>query len=129
MARTDEVPTAPPRLVPVADRRNWLEQLLSGAAGRRQEVPVEIKDVLTLREVIDYFVVGYSRNAQVHGGVLFRMPQRRGHEVFLAFIDGDDLPVLDGEGRIIGRQVHAGQVDAELSSCLGPTGLVVFRQP
>lgn len=92
-------------------------------------------DVLTMREVIRYFVEERPADPAIdHGALLirrgFRSPapiNRRVTLCFQVFLDADHMPRQSPDGEVYGRAMVVKRFDAELKAHLADHDLVIFQ--
>jgi hypothetical protein len=92
-------------------------------------------DVLTMREVIRYFVEERPADPTIdHGALLirrrFRSPapiNRRVTLCFQVFVDANHVPCHSPDGEIYGRAMVVGRFDAELEAHLANQDLAIFQ--
>ena len=95
-----------------------------GAAQTPRPIPVE---VLTMREVVRYFVEERPIDPGVDHGALLVRRKRRRILCFQVFLDPADAPSIGPDGEVYGRMLRVGGFDAELGERVAAgRGLVLF---
>jgi hypothetical protein len=111
-------------------------QMLRSLAHEIAKVPRPISvDVLTMREIIRYFVEERPADRAIdHGALLirrgFRTPgpiNRRVTLCFQVFLDANHVPCQGPDGEVYGRAMVVRRFDAELKAHLMNHDLVIFQ--
>jgi hypothetical protein len=111
-------------------------QMVRSLAHEVAKVPRPIGvDLLTMREVIRYFVEERPPDRAIdHGALLIRRGfrsrgpiNRRVTLCFQVFLDADHVPCQSSDGEVYGRAMVVRRFDAELEAYLAGQDLVVFQ--
>lgn len=95
-----------------------------GLAGKPTPIPVQ---VLTMREVVRYFVEERPIDPDVDHGALLVRRKRRRTLCFQVFLDAAEKPCVGLSGEVYGRMLRVGEFDPELGELVAAgQGLVLF---
>jgi hypothetical protein len=107
----------------------WLFRKIWRAVRGPGKPRVARTDMLSFREVVQYFKENRPDDSRIVAGALLRQRGNRRTRYVHVFLDDADRPVADGKGVPYGRVVRAAQEDDELAAAFGRSDndLVVFR--
>jgi hypothetical protein len=84
-------------------------------------------ELLTLAEVVAYFVERHPGEPGIQSGAVLRGHHPRGYLVFQVFLDADHDICLDDFGNPHGRRLVARRLDEELSAMFSDTDVLLFN--
>lgn len=121
-ADAGRVPASP------APKTNGKAEGLSSVVGLRNRVrPTENIALLTLRDVVDYFVTHRPRDERVCKGALVVSGAKGKQTVDQLFLDARNEPVDDFDGGSYGRRLCVQRFDSELTEILRDKQVLLFE--
>lgn len=107
----------------------WLLRTIWRALRGTRRPAVVRTDMLSFRDVVQYFTDSRPADPGIVAGALLRQGRGRKARYVHVFLDNADQSVADRDGVLFGRVVRAAQVDDELAAAFGrgDNDLVVFR--
>lgn len=87
----------------------------------------EIIPIATYESVMQYFVTDRPEDPKIKKGAILRQPHPQGYHFTQMFLDAQNEPVLDPDGKPYGRQLVARVLDEELREAFGDKDLIVVE--
>lgn len=82
---------------------------------------------LTYGEAVKYFVSHRPDDRRITKGALLRRKVADGFLVVWLFLDGENKPLADAQGKSYGRRILVESIDEELAGCFADTEILVFQ--
>lgn len=86
-----------------------------------------VVDILTYADAVKYFVAGRPDDKRVRKGAIRVLRHRKSCLVEQVFLNANNEPVCDPGGRVYGRRLVVGGIDAELREMFDGRELLIFE--
>lgn len=84
-------------------------------------------ELLTFRDVVQYFTDNHPGDPRIKSGALLKQPHPKGFLIFQVFLDRENQVCVDSDGHPYGRTLVAKELDDELAVRFDGSDLVIFR--
>jgi len=106
------------------DVRKFFDSLLNLL---KHDVPLLVEPEVTYEQAIKYFVE-HNPNTEIIAKGFLKMERDRGKlKLTWLFLDQNDKPVYQADGKTCPRQTYALKIDKELEECFDGKDIIVFE--